>query len=118
MATLALGPTRTLNAVAATNLYTMGNASPDTVGGILLTVEGASSLSFTVRGAAPGATLDTSAAQLQYAVLSAAGTVTAGATAITANGNYVVRCDGCVAALHVTAGSANIAYVPITGPTR
>jgi hypothetical protein len=108
MATLDFGPMHTARAVSSTNFYKIGDAGPETVGSMTITVESASSLSFTVRGAVPGATLDTSSGQLQYSDLSTAGTVTGGSTAITTNGNYRVTLDGCAAGIHVTAGTGTL----------
>lgn len=107
-------PQKTL---AATGSHVLGDTGPDTIGSWQVQVTGTWTGSFVFTGWIPGSTLTSSdKAAIAYKPMKT-GTVTDGATTITANGIYIVPADGLMVSLDWTRSSGSIVIdaVPIDG---
>ena len=104
--------------INATAKYALGDASPDSVGSVTLQISGAGSYSILAKGVVlgNGLTVASNSVALYYKP-AATGVVTAGATAITADGIYTIIADGANVVLDATytSGTVNVDYVPLRG---
>ena len=107
-------PQKTL---AATGTHFLGDAAHDTIGSIQVQLSGTWEGEVTFTGWIPGSSLTSSDAQAIAYKPMKTGTLTDGATAITANGIYIVPVDGLVALLNWTrtSGSLVIDAIPLDG---
>ena len=102
----------------ATAKVSLGDASPDSVGSVTFQISGGGSYSILAKGVilGNGLTVASNSVALYYKP-AATGVVTAGATAITADGIYTVIADGATVVLDgtFTSGTVNIDYIPLRG---